>query len=916
MAVGKPKFDVFLKGLREEDEGGGLDWQASVLDKDLNDPPGAPNLGDRYIVAPVGINAWAGHDNDIAEWNGANWDFFSPDEGTAAWVEDEDKTYVFNGTAWVTMGSTMLHGNLQGLLVDDHTQYMLREILDGPLSPMILTGGVLSAGTGVGTLKVAVLSALFRTGVLATDPLIRDTMAEQDNIAIPLANTEYVVVLNYNGGAPLVTLQVGEPNGASSFGIGHCLKNGANVVHFCNGGMRLSNGLAKLHRRAYELRNCELAQGCAIGDDTLQRFSIQPGITYYGINRLLPFLAGAYHSLADQFMYIYGDDVNGWTYVPGQTDIDNTQYYDGAGGLAVLTNTTKYACHWVYMHPDDEDVYVVYGTCNGTLAQAEQAQPPSSLPPILEGFTTLLGCIIIKKSDTSFTTIQMVTDRFFTGTAVADHGELAGLDDDDHLQYLLHDGTRAMTGDLDMGAFDIDNVTDVNAAGDVNAARHNIPTKKVDCKVFTSAGVNACLAELGAGGGEVYLPEGTYVCTVPIVIPVANVTLRGAGAGTILDASAGQTFDVITSAKDYTVIADLQVLGDAGGAQTKDLIVITGAYCTVRGCLLKESDHHGLLLSTNNHANVEGNIIEANDNTGISVATFDRIRIRGNQFIGGVVGIDLDSNSQLSLVANNAFTEVTWQSINDDGSSQVIIGNTFRRSGPVDILSNTSVIGNHFHDGINDKNDLNLTGASHNAIVVGNFFYGAIGYSERAISVVNSDNVIIHSNYSYGHDTCGIAIDTNSNFVSLMGNMLRDTTPTVFAGTGQVAHIRSVVVGQQQSFPVNGVKLDLKSVAQTILYIVPTGYRLLVDTAEVLIDAITGAAAMPTIRFGLTGDEGALVGARALDETINEVNARQNWDCPQDGLAAGQVLEFGVTVAGTSTTHMATVFVTGRLLEA
>lgn len=444
--------------------------------------------------------------------------------------------------------------------------------------------------------------------------------------------------------------------------------------------------------------------------------------------------------------------------------------------------------------------------------------------------------------------------------------------------------------------------------------QHNVPTKLIVCRTLTSAGINAAIDLLGISGGEVYLPEGTYVITASIVIDYNNTTLRGAGAGTILDASAGQTFDVITSAKDYTVIADLQVLGDAGGAQTKDLIVITGAYCTVRGCLLKESDHHGLLLSTNNHANVEGNIIEANDNAGISVATFDRIRIRGNQFIGGSVGIDLDSNSQLSLVANNAFTEVTWQSINDDGSSQVIIGNTFWRSGPVDIWSNTSVIGNHFHDGINDKNDLNLTGASHNAIVVGNFFYGAIGYSERAISVVSSDNVIIHSNYSYGHDTCGIAIDTNSNFVSLMGNMLRDTTPTVFAKTDQVAHIRSVVVGQQQSFLVAGV--NLKSVAQTDLYTVPTGYRLLVDTAEVLIDTITGAAAMPTIRFGVDGDEGSFVGARALDATMNEVNARQSWDCPQDGLAAGQILEFGVTVAGTSTTQTASVMVTGRLLEA
>lgn len=784
MAVGKPKYDVFLKTTREEDPSGGLDWQASVLDKDLSDPPGAPNLGDRYIVAPVGINAWVGHDNDIAEWNGANWDFFSPDEGTAAWVEDEDKTYVFNGTAWVTMGSTMLHGNLQGLLVDDHTQYMLREILDGPLSPMILTGGVLSAGAGVGTLKVAVLSALFRTGVLATDPLIRDTMAEQDNIAIPLADTEYVVVLNYNGGAPLVTLQVGEPNGASSFGIGHCLKNGANVVHFCNGGMRLSNGLAKLHRRAYELRNCELAQGCAIGDDTLQRFSIQPGITYYGINRLLPFLAGAYHSLADQFMYIYGDDVNGWTYVPGQTDIDNTQYYDGAGGLAVLTNTTKYACHWVYMHPDDEDVYVVYGTCNGTLAQAEQAQPPSSLPPILEGFTTLLGCIIIKKSDTSFTTIQMVTDRFFTGTAVADHGELAGLDDDDHLQYLLHDGTRAMTGDLDMGAFDIDNVTDVNAAGDVNAARHNIPTKKVDCKVFTSAGVNACLAELGAGGGEVYLPEGTYVCTVPIVIPVANVTLRGAGKGTILDASAAHTFTIVNCAQNDCVVADIQFKGQAGG--TGNCLSVSADRCVVRGCYFYQAGTICLSL-TGEYADVFDNNFYSPDEYCVKIEAGTNCRVRGNHFHSGYFGVYVSASS-LTIVEGNYFYDTISDSIYLGSGSNIIIGNYIYTPGGEGIkcvAGNQLILGNFLFRAEDAQDDIYLSGAA-GCVIADNLCSSIAGKSERAIHLVNSPNCVIGGNSSSGHDTCGLELDADSDNCSIGGNKLTDTVPVIDAGSGHV----------------------------------------------------------------------------------------------------------------------------------
>jgi hypothetical protein len=46
--------------------------------------------------------------------------------------------------------------------------------------------------------------------------------------------------------------------------------------------------------------------------------------------------------------------------------------------------------------------------------------------------------------------------------AVSDHGALAGLGDDDHTQYLLVSGTRAMSGNLDLGTNNIVNVGEVN----------------------------------------------------------------------------------------------------------------------------------------------------------------------------------------------------------------------------------------------------------------------------------------------------------------------------------------------------------------------------------------------------------------------------------------------------------------------
>lgn len=83
-----------------------LDWQDSVIDKDLTAPPGGESAGDRYLVGGSATGAWAGHDNDIAQFNGSTWIFTTPNEGFACWVEDENKIYTYNGSAWVVISAT------------------------------------------------------------------------------------------------------------------------------------------------------------------------------------------------------------------------------------------------------------------------------------------------------------------------------------------------------------------------------------------------------------------------------------------------------------------------------------------------------------------------------------------------------------------------------------------------------------------------------------------------------------------------------------------------------------------------------------------------------------------------------------------------------------------------------------------
>jgi uncharacterized protein DUF2793 len=78
-----------------------------VLDKDLASPPSSPSDGDRYIVAASPIAAWAGQAGNVAAWQDGAWAFYTPRAGWLAWVGDETKLYIHDGSVWgeVTVGA-------------------------------------------------------------------------------------------------------------------------------------------------------------------------------------------------------------------------------------------------------------------------------------------------------------------------------------------------------------------------------------------------------------------------------------------------------------------------------------------------------------------------------------------------------------------------------------------------------------------------------------------------------------------------------------------------------------------------------------------------------------------------------------------------------------------------------------------
>jgi len=161
----------------------------------------------------------------------------------------------------------------------------------------------------------------------------------------------------------------------------------------------------------------------------------------------------------------------------GQTVVDNANYDD----LTNLTALTPgwYAKHSLYVAGEgSEETYAVV-TAQAqyeTLLEAEIADLPN--PPVFfADLAVPIATLIIQEGNPNIVQIQDIRPRLgFTTPSISggiQHGDLLGLSNDDHLQYLLVNGTRAMSGGLNMGGNSITNVNLVDGVDILaHAARH------------------------------------------------------------------------------------------------------------------------------------------------------------------------------------------------------------------------------------------------------------------------------------------------------------------------------------------------------------------------------------------------------------------------------------------------------------
>lgn len=329
--------------------------------------------------------------------------------------------------------------------------------------------------------------------------------------------------------------------------------------------------------------------GSIVSETGVRKLNVTAGEYYLSLNKFLP-VGGS----AITFNAFRRDGVGG--FIKASTDtVDNANFDDGTGTLAAL-GAGKFAKHSLYTVGQgvNEQYFLVYSQVQyDGIVLAEDGNIPSP-PPWFSDGVVLIATTVVQQGVSGIVSIQderpVIGFQASATSSASDHGNLLGLGDDDHAQYLLVNGTRAMTGDLDMGTNDIANVGTVDGV-DVSAhASRHLPSGADPITTGTaveitdstnSAGTANSLARSdhqhahgSRGGGTLHDAATTVVAGfmssadktkldgLPTsAVPTSRTLTAGAGLTGGGDLSADRTFDVGANADGSIVVNanDVQV---------------------------------------------------------------------------------------------------------------------------------------------------------------------------------------------------------------------------------------------------------------------------------------------------------------------------------------------------------------------
>ena len=326
-------------------------------------------------------------------------------------------------------------GNLILARIAGSTYSTVQHLQDVFHSAGVAEGGSITDDAD-GTITVALGNGFIRaTDSAVAEILYFDWVAEAGAaVALTDSDMNYIYV-EYNAGSPQIIATVSKRTDENTnIFLGTVYREGTDLHITEATRANVGDHAIKMLIRMRETMPFQRVSGGIISELGTRNIAVTAGDWWEGLTNFIT--AAIDSSVSDTFTRCYSDGAGGFTTELAQTQWNNTQYDDGTGTLATLSNN-KYGVHWLYLAQDGA-LFVLYGGTDGTLTEANDAGVPANTPPQFdENHARLIGKIVFLKSAATVTSIQSVFNGQFSLEAASDHGGLTGLGDDDHSQYSL-----------------------------------------------------------------------------------------------------------------------------------------------------------------------------------------------------------------------------------------------------------------------------------------------------------------------------------------------------------------------------------------------------------------------------------------------------------------------------------------------
>jgi len=307
-------------------------------------------------------------------------------------------------------------------------------------SPMgVMSGGNITVSSSLTVTTAAGYGYLNNTGTSVYQRI------DWNNSNITLSpNTDNYLYIDETA---TLSAAVSQPDSVHNIILGRVVTNDTGVELIDNSpyfASHMANALSKFNRNAL---GPVFAEGSIVSEDvTPRQLDVTAGLYYFGENEYNPTGGSA---ITFTRYYESGSGAFGWN-KSSQTLVPNNTYNSGSALVAMSASYyTKHTLYTVGKGPDEEYFLVVGQNQYASLVETEDAGLPSP-PTYFSDGVAALASVYVQSGSANIVQIQDIRPtigfRSAGVNASSVHANLLGLNSDDHPQYVLANGTRAISG--------------------------------------------------------------------------------------------------------------------------------------------------------------------------------------------------------------------------------------------------------------------------------------------------------------------------------------------------------------------------------------------------------------------------------------------------------------------------------------